>query len=275
PITMIIENGAEIAVNSEGNGVGGNIFLQADNLTLNNGFINAQTANSNGGGIKLQIGNYLLLANNSQITSTAGTLQSGGNGGNVQINAPFIIGFSTNPNHEIIANAFSGKGGNILINTNGIFGAEYIDIQASSQSGPQGIVEINTPGINPANGLTQLPSIPIDLSALINNSCQVSKRNSFTVTGKGGIPSSPNDIFTADITVADWGNSANITQKLPLISENTLHKEKINQLQEIKEAQGFIKDEKGNIILTSQPLQVKVNGVYLHPLDCERLLSNP
>ncbi|HEY9703143.1 MAG TPA: hypothetical protein V6C58_11890, partial [Allocoleopsis sp.] len=237
--------------------------------------INAETVNSNGGGITLEIGNYLLLANNSKITSTAGTLQSGGNGGNVQINAPFIIGFATNPNHEIIANAFSGKGGNILINTNGIFGTEYINIQASSQSGPQGIVEINTPGINPANGLTQLPNIPIDLSALINNSCQVAKRNSFTVAGKGGLTPTPDQTLSVNSVLPDWGNSANIPQKLPLISGNTLPKEKTNQQEEIREAQGFIKDEKGNIILTSQPLQVTVNGVYLHPLDCERLLSNP
>ncbi|HEY9706508.1 MAG TPA: S-layer family protein, partial [Allocoleopsis sp.] len=251
PLTMNIENGAAIAVNSEGTGIGGNIFLQAGNLVLNNGNINAETVNSNGGGITLEIGNYLLLANNSKITSTAGTLQSGGNGGNVQINAPFIIGFATNPNHQIIANAFSGKGGNILINTNGIFGTEYINIQASSQSGPQGIVEINTPGIDPANGLTQLPNIPIDLSALINNSCQVAAKNSFTVTGKGGLTPTPDETLSVNSILPDWGNSANIPQKSSLISVNTLQKEKTNQQEEIREAQGFIKDEKGNIILTS------------------------
>ncbi|HEY9704317.1 MAG TPA: hypothetical protein V6C58_17830, partial [Allocoleopsis sp.] len=273
PITMIIENGAEIAVNSEGNGVGGNIFLQADNLRLNNGFINAQTANSNGGGITLEIGNYLLLENSSKITSTAGTSQSGGNGGNIKVNAPLIVGISSNTNHQIIANAFQGNGGNIQITTDGIFGGEFIDIQASSQFGVNGTVEIKTPGIDPTSGLTQLPSVPIDLSALINNSCQVAKGNSFTVTGKGGLTPTPDETLSVNSILPDWGNSANIPQKSSLISGNTLQKEKTNQLQEIREAQGFIKDEKGNIILTSQPLQVTVNGVYLHPLDCERLIK--
>ena len=274
PIIMNIENGAAIAVNSDGSGVGGNIFLQAVNLVLNNGNINAETVNSNGGGITLEIGNYLLLANNSKITSTAGTLQSGGNGGNIIINAPFIIGLSTNPNHQIIANAFTGKGGNILINTYGIFGTEYIDIQASSQSGPQGIVEINTPGIDPTSGLTKLSSVPIDLSGLIDNSCRglLSDKNSFTVTGKGGITPDPTEPLTPDKIWQDWGFlPKNINQESALIPQNTLQKEKTNQPKEIREAQGFIKDDKGNIILTSQPLQVIANGVYLHPLDCERL----
>ncbi len=274
PITMIIENGAAIAVNSDGTGIGGNIFLQSGILVLNNGFINAQTANSDGGGIILEIGNYLLLANNSKITSTAGTSQSGGNGGNIKVNAPLIVGISSNTNHQIIANAFQGNGGNIQITTDGIFGGEFIDIQASSQFGVNGTIEINTPGIDPTSGLTQLPSIPIDLSALINNSCQVSKRNSFTVTGKGGIPNSPNDILISNNPVVDWGFfTPNSSQKAAFIPENTLQKEKTNQPQEIKEAQGFIKDDKGDIILTSHPLQVTANGVYLHPLDCERLLK--
>jgi filamentous hemagglutinin family protein len=227
PIAMNIENRAAIAVNSQGTGIGGKIFLQSGILLLNNGLINAQTLNSNGGEINLAIGQYLLLANNSKITSTAGTLQSGGNGGNVQINAPFIMGFSTNPNHQIIANAFTGKGGNILINTNGIFGTEYIDIQASSQSGPQGIIEINTPGIDATSGLTKLPSIPIDLSGLIDNSCRglLSDKNSFTITGKGGVIPSPTDLLTPEKIWQDWVFlPKNINQESALTPKNFLQK---------------------------------------------------
>ncbi len=269
PIIMIIENGAAIAVNSEGTGIGGNIFLQSENLILNNGLINAETVNSNGGVITLDIGNYLLLANNSKITSTAGTAQSGGNGGNVQINAPFIIGFSTNPNHQIIANAFSGKGGNINITTNGIFGIQYIDIQASSQFGVNGTITINTPGIDPASGLAKLPSAAVDLSGLIQKSCNVYKINSFKVSGKNGVPVGPHQRLTPNQIFSDFGLFyQNIPQKLALISENTLDKEKLN----ITEAQGLIKDEKGQIMLTLQPVKITANGVYLHPLDCGRLV---
>jgi filamentous hemagglutinin family protein len=273
PIIMNIENGAAIAVNSQGTGIGGNIFLQAGKLILNNGKINAETVNSNGGGITLEIGNYLLLANNSKITSTAGTLQSGGNGGNVQINAPFIIGFATHPNHQIIANAFTGKGGNIEITTNGIFGIQYIDIQASSQSGTQGIIEINTPGIDPTSGLTKLPSVPIDISGLIDNSCRglLSDKNSFKITGKGGLTPTPWQTLSINNILPDWGFlQKNTPQKSVFIPENNFQKLKINTREEIREIQGFIKDDKGHIILTSQPWEVTAKGVYLPSLQCQQ-----
>ncbi|HEY9704161.1 MAG TPA: S-layer family protein, partial [Allocoleopsis sp.] len=267
-------NNSTIAVNSQGTGSGGDITLIANQLILsNNSSITAATASNQGGDITLQIPQYLMLLNSSKITATAGTEESGGDGGNIKINTPFIFGFTTNPHHQIIANAYTGKGGNIDITTNAIFGSQFIDIQASSQFGINGSVNINTPGIDPANGLVQLPSVPVDPAQLVNrNFCKVvSEKSSFVVKGKGGLPDSTNDLLATDTTWEDWRISpANIPQKSALIPQNYPQKEKLNQSAKITQSQGWIRDEKGNIMLTSKPVEITDFIGDLHPLDCEK-----
>ncbi len=250
PVLINLDN-SQIAVNSLSTGKGGYITIIGDILKMNNSVINAETPSNQVGLITLKIGNYLLFTNASEITATAGTSQSGGDGGNIRIDTPFILGFATNSNYQIIATAFTGKGGNIVINTNGIFGTQYIDITASSQGGPQGIVEINTPGVDPASGLTQLPSIPIDISALIKNSCQVAKGSAFTITGKGGLPSTPSDILNVNSVVIDWGN-VNYSK----VTFNDVKK-------------GITP----SVILTAKQMNISQNGVFFQPLTCQTFIK--
>ncbi|MFN7714745.1 MAG: S-layer family protein, partial [Pseudanabaenaceae cyanobacterium] len=136
----------------------------------------------------------------SQISTTAGTALSGGNGGNININAGFIVGPS-NDNVDLFANAFTGKGGNINLTTNGIFGLAFrpqltnlSDITASSQFGVQGNVSIITPGVDPSKGLSSLPVDVSDPSRLVIPQCAADQRGSqFIITGRGGIPAKPSD----------------------------------------------------------------------------------
>ena len=153
PQIFMIKNGAGIGVNSQGTGKGGDIKIEVGTLNLdNNAFINAATASSQGGDITLQIKDLLFMRHNSNITATAGTDQSGGNGGNINMNSPFIVALP-NENSDITANAYQGNGGKINIKTNAIFGLKYqskltdkSDITASSEFGVSGNVEITTPG---------------------------------------------------------------------------------------------------------------------------------
>ena len=114
PLLMTIENGAEVSVGSDGKGDAGDIDLQAGTLRLDNGRIFAQTASTQGGNVNLQLGELLLLRNGGQISTTAGTAQAGGDGGNININSPFIVALP-NENSDITANAFTGDGGNVDI----------------------------------------------------------------------------------------------------------------------------------------------------------------
>ena len=171
PETVIVRDGATIAVNSDGSGQGGSIEITAENLTLNNGSITAETASSQGGNITLNIGDTLSFEKSGKITATAGTAQGAGDGGNIKINADFILAFPTDNTYKITAEAFEGNGGNIAITTKGFFGAEFVDISASSEKGLEGDVTIEVSEIEPARGLTKLPSNIVDASRLIAKSC--------------------------------------------------------------------------------------------------------
>ncbi len=214
PRLVIIENGAGVSVGSFGKGDAGDISLQAGTLQLNNGFIEAQTASTQGGDINLQISELLLLRNESQISTTAGTAQAGGNGGNININSKFIVA-PQSENSDITANAFSGNGGKVNINSSGIFGietqqslTEQSDITASSQLGISGETNINTDDTSSIqNSFTEL-SPNIDTNAIIASSCiaRSNKRqeNSFKITGGGALPSNrPGNVFVSNYTTGE------------------------------------------------------------------------
>jgi filamentous hemagglutinin family protein len=200
---LFVGNGASISVNSQGAGRAGNLFVSARSVELNGGGQIVATSNSgNGGNIDFQISNTLLLRNNSQISTTAGTAQGNGNGGNISINAQFIVA-NPSENSDIAANAFSGKGGNIKIDTKGIFGIKprmrltpLSDITASSDFGISGTVTLNTPDADPSRGTTTLPTGLVDTNALIANSCiaRTSRQGRFMITGVGGVAAQPDDL---------------------------------------------------------------------------------
>ncbi len=269
PETVIVRDGATIAVNSDGSGKGGSIELTAENLTLNKGSITAETASNKGGNITLNVGNTLSFENSGKITATAGTAQGPGNGGNITINADFILAFPTDNTYEITAKASKGNGGNIEITTKGFFGAEFVDISASSEEGLEGVVTIDVSEIEPARGLTKLPSNIVDASRLIAKSCLAGgEENEFVVTGRGGLPANPNESLRGDAVLpAEWVS-------LPQEEEE----ERVNQrkqsanpstTQEIVEARGWIIGANGNVILTAEPTPVATLEIpWLIPYSC-------
>ncbi|WP_413176360.1 filamentous hemagglutinin N-terminal domain-containing protein [Anabaena azotica] len=239
PPQLIIKNGAGVAVNSQGTGNGGNIQIQAGLITLdNNAFISAATASGEGGNIEMQAGrtlsdnSLLLMRHNSYISATAsGT----GNGGNITINAPFIVTFPQEDNN-IITRAIQGRGGNIHITTQGLFGFQSSDqltpksdISASSDFGINGTVEINTPDTDPSQGLAQLPTevrVPEIAQGCTVGGGQVT--NSFIVTGTGGLPPNPGEVLSSNQVLDDLGSPAtektasSSTEATPLISANAM-----------------------------------------------------
>ncbi len=263
PQTITIRNGAKIAVDSQGTGVGGNIQIQAGTLNLDNqALISAGTASNTGGNITLQLQKLLSLRRNSSISTNAGTAQKDGNGGNITINVPFMITVPKE-NSDISANAFIGRGGNVDITANGIFGivpqkfpTEKSDITASSELGVSGEVNINTPDTDPSRGLVQLPSNLVDASQQIAQGCtprgeQTASR--FIATGRGGLPLSPNEPLRGRTAIAGWVDlpqqaTQGVTDQLsPASVTKSTH--------QIVEAQGWIVDANGGVILVAQSPQ--------------------
>jgi large exoprotein involved in heme utilization and adhesion len=121
---------AQIAVDSQGSNIAGNIDITAAEVQLDEqARITAETAATNGGNITLREVDLLQLSNNSRISTTAGTDRAGGNGGNIDIDAALIVSLPND--HNLTANAFSGSGGNVDITTEGLFG-----IAAQAQDNP-------------------------------------------------------------------------------------------------------------------------------------------
>jgi filamentous hemagglutinin family protein len=214
-------------------GNAGNIDIQARQLELRDrSSIRATTQSSQGGNIVLTLKESLLMRRNSQISTSAGLAGAGGNGGNITINAPrgFLVAVP-NENSDITANAFSGSGGNVRINAASIYQftllsrADLIqalnttdstqldpselltnDITAISQDNPflSGTVTLNSPDVDPNRGLVPLPTVPTDPSNQLDQSCVPNAtvaNSSFTVIGRGGLPSRPEDSSVANSTL--------------------------------------------------------------------------
>ncbi|MDM9586307.1 S-layer family protein [Nostoc sp. GT001] len=257
---MSVRDGGEVTVSSNGAGTAGDLEIQARSLSLDNqGAIAAITRVGNGGNITLKLQDLLLLRNHSQISTTAGSSEFGGNGGNLIINSPFIVAVPKE-NSDISANAFTGTGGRVDITTNGIFGilpqkrlTENSDITASSELGVSGEVTINSPDTDPSRGLTQLPSNLVDASQQIAQGCTPRRGQNasrFIATGRGGLPQSPNEPLRGRAVITGWVDlpaqaTARVTEKL---STATMTK----STEPIVEAQGWIVDAKGDIMLVAQ-----------------------
>ncbi|MEH1885626.1 beta strand repeat-containing protein [Nostoc sp.] len=207
-------NRGGISSSSFGQGKAGDININSVSTTLDNkASIAAITNSGDGGNINLTASDRLLLRNSSQISTTAGTAQLGGNGGNIDINSKFIIAIPEE-NSDITANAFTGTGGNVKINSQGIFGiesrtkpTERSDITASSERGVAGAVNINAPDTSSIkNSFTELPPV-IDTNALIANSCisRSTKRqeNSFTITGSGALTTNRPGVLVSNYTTGE------------------------------------------------------------------------
>jgi filamentous hemagglutinin family protein len=214
-----VQDGAVIAVNSQGTGVAGDLAIAANTVRLDGGSLTAATGQSGGARgaeITLRDLDLLLLQNGSLISANA---RDEANGGNITIAAPdgFIVASPSDPpGSDIIANADRGNGGNIDITARSLLGIEFRDrltpdndITASSRFGLAGNVVINTPDVDPSQGLMQLPADVVDASQQIAQDCSaetVAAGNfgSFTMTGRGGLPANPSERLESDDVMTQW-----------------------------------------------------------------------
>lgn len=183
----------------------GDLQIEATAIALDNASIQANTNSGNGGNVTFLVRDLLLLRNSSQISTSAGTANRPGNGGNITINNPddtlpdgFIVSV-INENNDITANAFTGNGGNVTITTQGIFGiqpqlrqTDNSDITASSEQGINGTILINVLNPDPNAAPGELPTAAA--SAVPAQGCAASSAQSsatFFASGRGGLPSTP------------------------------------------------------------------------------------
>lgn len=265
-----ITNRAEASVSSP-LGQAGNLFIQANNLTLDRGTIKAETGASapdgaSTGNIQILGLNFLTLKNESLISATA---FNSATGGNIRIDANYILASypTGRKGSDIIANATLGNGGQITINAIALFGITFRpqvtprnDITASSQSGASGTVTLNTLNIDPSRGLVSLPLNLADPSQQVTQGCSPNGRSSsrqgrFVISGRGGLPTNPEDAFTGEQALTDLVSLVPPSRHLVSHPGKTTAQtaERSPQLpQQIVEAQGWVYGTDGSLYLISQ-----------------------
>ncbi|MBW4508333.1 MAG: S-layer family protein [Scytonematopsis contorta HA4267-MV1] len=266
---LLVKDGAEVTVSSRGSGNAGNLNVNANSIKLDNrATLRADTrsvstdANNQQATINLQ-SNDLILRRGSNITTNA----TGNNvvGGNINIKTGVLAALE---NSDISANSADFRGGNVEIDVSGIFGTQFreektlaSDITASGATRElSGRVQVNKT-LDPSRGLIQLPINLADASQQISPACNprsAETNSSFVVTGRGGLPLSPNETLEDSSTFSEWvqvrskpGNSSLGVEKRPTeISTNISNNSQVST--SIAEATGWLVDAKGSVILIAE-----------------------
>jgi large exoprotein involved in heme utilization and adhesion len=261
---LTISDGAEVSVSSEGLGNAGILQVKADAIRLDNeGKIRADTSGG-GGNINLYTANLILRRGSSISTNATG---SNITGGNITIDTDNLVAVPKEDS-DISANAENSFGGRVIVNAQGIFGTQFrpqdtplSDITASSALGPQfnGVVQLNTPGIDPSRGLANLPTEVVDASNQIAQTCgargaEVGK-NEFIVTGRRGMPSNPYEPLSNDEALEDIHPPSELSSSRnskPVAARSvTPQSATSNPKPPIVEAQGWVINDRGQVVLTA------------------------
>ncbi|AFY54830.1 filamentous hemagglutinin family N-terminal domain protein [Rivularia sp. PCC 7116] len=249
-----------ITTRNAGTGNAGRLKVNADLIKIENQAGFAARSNSGEGGDILVQADSLQMRRESYIsTDTRGE----GNGGNININTNTLVALQ---NSDITANAENSFGGKVTINAYGIFGTQFrenltleSDITASSQLGAEfsGIVELNTPGIDPSSGIAELPTDVIDSDNQIAAGCSSNAGSSFVATGRGGIPQNPNEQVDSSPSWSDIRDLSAYRQRNNNTVENTQKLDKTP----IVEATSFIRNQDGEIeLIASQNKPLTTQG---------------
>jgi len=260
-----VQDGAEVTVSSLGSGSAGNLTITANDVRLNRGSLTGENYAGDGANINLQNLDLLLLQNQSLISAQA---FNNATGGNINIDAAngFIVAVP-GQNNDIIAKASQGQGGRIDITSQGNFGIEERnpipqnttnDISANSEFGFAGTVTINTLDVDPSRGLITLPAGLVESTRLVASSCAAftdKGGSSFTVTGRGGLPLSPDDFLSSDVVWSDTRLRSIGSAENPKVSNTTPQvrtEAKKSDRIVILPATGWVFNGKGEVTLIAQ-----------------------
>ncbi|HIK16144.1 MAG TPA: DVUA0089 family protein [Leptolyngbyaceae cyanobacterium M33_DOE_097] len=263
---------SQVSVSSR-TGIAGDLNVEAGTVYLYQGQLTALNGQGSGGNINLDVdGLAIQLRAESLISAEAfGTA----NGSNISVLVPngYLIAFPFE-NSDITADAQAGSGGTVRVDALALFGIEFrpartplSDITANSQTGADGSVEVNTLGIDPTRGLVPLATDLSDPTNQVSQACSAQRQtdNRFVVTGRGGLPASPEDGLT--------GLQPQVELLAPLQGgTNQTASPQSNQKPQaetqIVEAQGWVRNADGSIALIAQSANTS-QGQWQPNAECQ------
>ncbi|MDJ1169509.1 S-layer family protein [Roseofilum sp. BLCC_M154] len=286
---LTVNNGAEINVNGilrdpAGNiltnlplGGAGDILITAPEVRLTGGAITANTTSGAQGNIFLNAEDIRLREGSQIVTNAFGE----STGGNITITTDLLTALE---NSDISANAEQNFGGRVIITAQGIYGTEFrnqltseSDITVTSALGPQfsGVVETNTPDIDPAQNTADLPQAietPQGIRPICRPEAQLrSGERELTRTGRG-LPPTPNQPVNPGSVEVE---RMQLVPELPELRENrqsTVPRRGniTTSRPRLPMATGWVMNEKGEIFLTTTTEKVTPHGSLQPYADCVR-----
>jgi filamentous hemagglutinin family protein len=184
-------------ISSAGYGTGdaGNCSVATkDTLLMRGSAITTEAMHADGGDIFIT-SPYMVRLDGSRITASVG----GGpetTGGNIRIDPRFVI----LKNSQIIANAYEGRGGNIQIVADTFLSDPQSIVDASSQLGISGMVDIQANITNVTGLVSSLSTDFVSATDLLRERCiarirEGGKYSSFVVGGRDGLPIEPGNLL--------------------------------------------------------------------------------
>ncbi|GAB1544454.1 hypothetical protein NUACC21_71300 [Scytonema sp. NUACC21] len=298
---LTIKDRAAVLVSSQGRGNAGNLSVNAGSIILDsNSRFDANTSSITTDPVRQQANinlnsATLLLRRGSRITANArGTDVVGGN---INIDTDVLAAFE---NSDISANSDESLGGRVKIVTQSLIGAQFqnspstltSDITAIGKT-PElnGTVQVNTPDIDPSQGLVPLTVEVVDVGRLVDdNVCARTANSSFIYTGRGGLPPSPNNTLNSDTVWEDWrltavprgrggvtegGSEGERERRREGVrgGENLRNRDFVNTpIDEIVEAQGWVVNPYGDVILVANAPAIAPHKLRNSPSGCHSLL---
>ncbi|MBI5315399.1 MAG: filamentous hemagglutinin N-terminal domain-containing protein [Nitrospirae bacterium] len=205
--SLTLDNHAEITSSSKGiaadAGDAGNIAIHSrSTVLLNNSSITTEASEASGGRITVNAPEMIRLTNSQISTSVAGS-EEDTSGGDISIDPQFVI----LQNSQILAQAFAGTGGNINIISNVFLADPSSLVDASSQLGISGVVNIQSPLQNVGGELTALTQEFSSAAALLAQQCAAraadGKFSTFVVAAREGLPMEPGGFLASPSLTAE------------------------------------------------------------------------
>ena len=288
---LIARDGGFAAASTFGPGTGGNLLvnvsesievkggsppggqfpsgLRSDSLARQPGFIEGllpipSPGTGNPGELRINTGT-LIVRDGAEVGVNAG---QSANAGDININADVIAVIE---NSNIRANAIEGRGGNINIETQGRFVDLDSGITAISQLGVQGEVQFNTPDIEPSQGLVDLPEQLLNPEGLVALACQKDRgdaNSEFIITGRGGLPPRPGEPLSSEALVGFDRTSESTSESISESAATPAPSTEADSATLPPPARGWFVNDKGELVLTSQPLAAISQEPSLNKADC-------
>ncbi|MDR4505444.1 MAG: filamentous hemagglutinin N-terminal domain-containing protein [Candidatus Scalindua sp.] len=183
-----------ISSTSEGLKDAGSITINTNNIVMNDkSSITTDAAKASGGGINLTVHSQMYLIDSEITSSVNGGVDT--EGGNITMN----LNRGVLENSKIIANAFEGKGGKIQITADVFLADPQSKIDATSEQGIDGEVDIRAPVTNISGNIVPLKDNFSSATSLLLQPCAVrmsgGERSSLVMAGRDGLPMQPGDLM--------------------------------------------------------------------------------